>query len=500
MPVDQGSERAGLPDQHPVQRELVDESKNTLWYLWSFLAVALFLRLWVFHAFPSIYWADEIFQAQEPAHRIVYGFGVLTWEYRLGLRSWVLPGIVAAVVKSTAWISTGSAGYIFGTALFFSIISLTTVWFAYSWCRRYFGLHYALVAACSTAIWFELVDFGPRVLSEVVAGNLLLPAIYWGSLGSEKKSESKKRLFLIGLLLGLSVCLRVQLAPAVLLLALWIMSRSWKTRLLSVGGGMLLVLAVFGIVDTITWSFPFHSYFSYFREDILHHRAADSGTLPWHYYIVSLLVHTGPLALLALAGVRRAPILGWTSLAVLIPHSIIAHKEFRYIYLVLPLLLTLASVGLIDSLHFLTLKTRWRPSVRMISMASAGFVLACSLFLAAEFPRWHKAAGDLRAFSRLSNDSQACGLAVVGIHWWDTGGYTYLDRPIPIFIFSDNSDARPFTATFNRIVVPQSAEAPLVNYSPVDCEEGVCTYRRAGTCERGASEFEINEYLRRNGY
>lgn len=499
LTAEPSAEETGVLDRPAVHLELGHKPKKNLKYLWAFLAIALFLRLWVFHAFPSIYWADEIFQAQEPAHRIVYGTGVVTWEYRLGLRSWVLPGIVAGVVKATAWLAPGSSGYIFGTALFFSIISLTTVWFAFSWCRRYFGMHYALLAAFTTTVWFELVDFGPRALSEVIAGNLLLPALYWGALECNPKAENKKRLFVIGALLGLSACLRVQLAPAVLLVALWIMARNWRARLLSVGGGMLVVLAIFGAVDAFTWSFPFHSYFSYFTEDILHHRAAASGTLPWYYYVVALFVHTGPLVLLALVGLRRAPILGWTSLAVLLPHSLIAHKEFRYIYLVLPLLLTLASIGLIDVFQFLARKTKWRLSTAAICLVSAGIVLVCSLGLSAVFPRWHKASGDLRAFSRLSTDSNACGLAVLGIHWWDTGGYTYLDRPIPIFIFSDKRDAGSVAPVFNRIVAPQSSGVPLPDYSLLRCQEGICIYEREGACERGGSQFEINQYLRQNG-
>jgi GPI mannosyltransferase 3 len=497
--ADYSAEETGLLDPPALQLELTSKPKKNLSYLWAFLGLALFLRLWVFHAFPSIYWADEIFQVQEPAHRIVYGTGVVTWEYRLGLRSWVLPGIVAGVVKATAWFAPGSSGYIIGTALFFSLLSLTTVWFAFSWCRQYFGLHYALLAAFTTTIWFELVDFGPRALSEVIAGNLLLPAIYWGALESNQKSENKKRMFFIGLLLGFSACLRVQLAPAVLLVALWIISRNWKARLQTVGAGMLAVLAIFGSVDALTWSVPFHSYFSYFTEDILHHRAAASGTLPWYYYVSALFVHTGPLVLFALVGVRRAPILGWISLAVLLPHSLIAHKEFRYIYPVLPILLTLSSIGLIDSLQLLARKSKWRLSVRSTSLVSAGVVLACSLGLSAVFPRWHKAGGDLRAFSRLSTDSKACGLAVLDIHWWDTGGYTYLNRPIPIFVFSGAREAASVAPAFNRIVAPQSAVPALPSYSLFSCQDGVCLYRREGACQTGGAEFEINEYLRRRG-
>jgi GPI mannosyltransferase 3 len=463
------------------------------------LALALLLRLIVFHSSPSIYWADEIFQTQEPAHQLAYGPGMVTWEYRLGLRSWVLPALIAGIMKSTAWIGPGSSGYVFGTAFFFALLSLTAVWFAFSWCLKYFGVQYALLAAFSTAIWFELVNFGPRALNELLAGNLFLPAIYLGSLPSDPKVENKFRLILVGFLLGLTACLRIPYAPAVLLAGLWIISRNWKARLLPIGASVISVAIVFGLVDAITWSFPFYSYWAYFRENIVNHKAAGFGILPWYYYFVSLFVHTGPLALFALIGVRRSLILGWISLAILLPHSVIAHKEFRYIYPVLPLLLILAAIGQIDFLQFVERKLQWRPLPQINFLIAAGFVLTCSLALASQFPRWQKARGGLRAFSLLSEDRDACGLAIFHVKWWDTGGYTYLHRPIPIFFLPGSDDGASISQSFNRLVMPQSDAVPFPGYQVSSCRDGVCVYRRAGPCQAGSSEFEINEYLKRTG-
>ena len=476
-------------------------SKDTLVPLLAVFALALLLRLAVFHSSPSIYWADEIFQTQEPAHRIAYGPGMVTWEYRLGLRSWVLPVIIAGVMKATAWLGPGSSGYVFGTAFFFALISLTAVWFAFSWCNKYFGLESAVLAAFSTAVWFELINFAPRALYEVLAGSLFLPAIYLGSLPpSDTKVENRWRLILIGLLLGLTACLRIQYAPAALLAGLWIMSRNWKARWLPITGAALVVVAVFGFVDALTWSFPFYSYWAYFRENIVNHKAANFGILPWYYYFGSLFVHTGPLALFALVGVRRSPILGWISLAILLPHSAIAHKEFRYIYPVLPILLVLASIGLVEFLQFVQRKMQWRRAPQTVFLVAAGFVLICSLGLASQFPRWQKARGGLRAFTFLSNDRDACGLAVLNVNWWDTGGYTYLHRQIPIFFLPNSGYDPSISQSFNRLVLPQSDAVPFPGYHAASCQDGVCVYRREGSsCQGDASFYESNEYLRRLG-
>ena len=487
---------ASLLDLRLQQKDFSLQSRSAFWYLLIFLAIALFLRLAAFLSFPSVYHPDEIYQTQEAAHRLAYGIGVIPWEYRLGVRSWVLPAVIAGIMKCSAWLSSGSSGYILGIAFFFSLLSLTVVWFAFSWCRRYLGIQYALLAAFTTTIWFELIYFGPRTLNEFVAGNLFLPAIYLGSLKPDQEPERKWRLLLIGMLLGLTVSLRMQFGPAVLLAGLWIMSRDWKARFLPITCGIAIVVMVFGMVDAITWSYPFYSYYAYLRENIYHHRASSFGTRPWYYFVSVLFAYEGPMPIFALMGVRRSPILGWVCLAVLFPHLLVGHKEYRFIYPVLPLLLTLAAIGLIDFLQFLERKTTFHPSLEARLLIAASFVLVCSLSFAGRYPGYAQDRGNLRSFNRLSKDAQACGVAIYQIDWWNLGGYTYLHRAIPIFLFHSFSGADSVAGTFNRLVAPESTAVLLEGYSPSSCRDGVCVYQREGTCHAGGAEYEINEVLK----
>jgi hypothetical protein len=59
--------------------------------LWFVLGVALLLRLGAIVAFPSLHHPDENFQLFEQAHRIAFGYGIVPWEFRDGIRSPVLP-------------------------------------------------------------------------------------------------------------------------------------------------------------------------------------------------------------------------------------------------------------------------------------------------------------------------------------------------------------------------------------------------------------------------
>jgi hypothetical protein len=92
-------------------------------------------------------------------------------------------------------------------------------------------MQYALLAAFTTAISYELINFGPRALIELIAAaSTSHLSRFFGTRSKAGKQVATWRLLLIGLLLGLTVCLCIQFAPAVLLAGLWIMSRDWNSR------------------------------------------------------------------------------------------------------------------------------------------------------------------------------------------------------------------------------------------------------------------------------
>ena len=70
--------------------------------LWAALIAGLGCRLYVALTDHGIYWPDEIHQSLEPAHRLVFGYGFIAWEFAAGARNWAFPGFVAALMKTSA--------------------------------------------------------------------------------------------------------------------------------------------------------------------------------------------------------------------------------------------------------------------------------------------------------------------------------------------------------------------------------------------------------------
>ena len=59
--------------------------------------VAVAARLLPVLAFAGINHPDEVFQSVEQAHRLVFGTGLVPWEFVYGTRSWVFPGALAGL-------------------------------------------------------------------------------------------------------------------------------------------------------------------------------------------------------------------------------------------------------------------------------------------------------------------------------------------------------------------------------------------------------------------
>ena len=468
------------------------------------MVAGLFLRVGVAVKFPNVDHTDEIFQTQEPAHHLAYGYGVVSREWRVGARSWVFPAFLAGVMRATDWMGSGSAGYQLGIAIVLSLISLTAIWFGFAWARRAGGMEAAIIAAGGCATWYELIYFAPKALTEVVATHALLPGLYLGMYG-ERLGE-KLRMFLAGIFCGLAVALRLPLAPAVGFVALWFCYPNWRKRTLPLAAGLLLPVMGFGLVDALTWSHPFQSYLVYFHREIgdfsipaLSKTAAAGGETayqPWYWYLELLCAHLGPVLFLVLMGIRRSPLLGCLALIHLVFHCFYGASQVRYLYPLMPLEITLAALGIVELVPAFNQRRKSPLSSRTIVGGGLAFLALSSCLLVSGFD-WSRRSGCLIAFNQLSRDSTLCGVGVYHMGWWNLGGYAHLHQNVPIFLFWKESDFKEQWSSFNAILVPGKLDDPQHTLELAGCWNGLCLYRRPGECTPPQAEYEINSVLRR---
>ena len=456
--------------------------------------VAVGLRLVPIIVEPSLNWGDEIFQTLEPAHRLVYGYGLVTWEFQLGMRSWLLPGFVAVVMEAARLIGDGPDIYLPAIAAVLALLASAPVICCFLWARRWYGLPAAFAGAALVGIAPELVYFGARALSETVAAHLLVIGFFLLQTGEGR--GARRRLFAAGVLLGVACLLRIHVAPAVLVLALWSNPVSWRSRLPVLIAGGLLAGACGAALDWVSLGYPLASLWRNLQFNIIDGVSADFGTEPWNYYLLGEfgLWGAGGLFMLvaAVLGGRRLPALLAAALVILAVHSGFAHKEYRFIYPAIVFITVLAGLGLAQLTQW---AVEWlaRQGIenRLTATLCAALLFAYSGSLM--FKAWtsetmtelrSRAHDSLLAAAYVRHTPAFCGLGLYGAEgrdWVMYGGYTYLHRLVRIYWPADETELTTSARAFDTLIYTTAPPAEL-GFTTTACFGKTCVAQRSGAC------------------
>ena len=144
------------------------ERRRALWLLAASLALGAAYRLYFACTDDGIFWPDEIYQSLEPAHRLVFGWGLVPWEFIDGARNWALPGLVAFLIKLSG--SADPRIYLAVVRIAFVAISVATAYASYLLARGCGAreLPAAIGAACFSLGALPLY-FGHRAMSETAS-------------------------------------------------------------------------------------------------------------------------------------------------------------------------------------------------------------------------------------------------------------------------------------------------------------------------------------------
>lgn len=405
--------------------------------------VAIVLRILRAQLPDDTVYADDVFQILEPAHRLVFGYGYVAWEYVAGIRNWVLPGAVALILGSLDRIGIDQpevyGPIITGIAILVSLIPIDV---ARRTAQLLGGVRAGLLAAIGAAIYPPLLFAAQKITPEIIAGYALAAALLF-SLKAGRGSAAAS-----GLLCGIVTGLRIHYAPA-LLVIIWIVFVRRQRDLTSVGIALVAgaaAFSVFGVVDWLTWGIPFVSYARAIEVNIVYGVAAKFGEMPPFYYITLFPFGIG-LALIASLDWQRTCWLLIPALVVLFVHSLIGHKEPRFVFAIHALTVTAIAIPLAD----------WtRPAAKRRLLGAA--VCLCSVFvciksyLVTSQPVALIVADYRAAISALRTQSDMQALAAYGVGLYNFPGAYWLHRNIPI-IQEANVPAKGIPGGVTHIIV-----------------------------------------------
>ena len=306
-------------------------------YLPLVLALAFAARAAVALSGDFVLHPDEIMQYLEPAHRLVFGSGVTYWEQFYGARSWLVPGTVAGVLLLFDAVGLGQPSwYVGGVKLLFCAVSLAIPAGMYFFGRRHFGETAGRAALLAGAFWYELVGFAHKPMTEFVA---TAPLVALLALCIRPSVDDARTVWTAAFLAVLTAAIRLQYAPAALLLLGIVFLRTGKRIQLTLAAAGFT--AAFGVFDAVTWNGGlFHSYATIIRYHLMVGPLRTDESPAYQFLLWLTLAGVG-LSLLCVAAALRRPrrygfLLGLIALVVLV-HSLQTHKEYRYIFAVIPL-------------------------------------------------------------------------------------------------------------------------------------------------------------------
>jgi len=380
-------------------------------------------------------------------------------------------------------------------AVTFAAIGAAPVFCCFQWCRRKFGLAGAIIGGATVAMAPELVYFGARTLSEVIAAHLLVLA--WYVIEPGKPVKSRRRIAAAGALLAMVCLLRVQLAPTVAVVALWSAWDIRRDRLVPmlVGGSIVMLFGT--LFDMATLGSPLASIWRYVLYNTYYGVSSEFSTDPWYYYLLGELEVWGSAAILLIClvglGARQMPCLFVAALTTIAVHSGIAHKEYRFIYLAVLMLMVLAGLGLANLVQ---IGAQWlhRQGLRRGAAVAAATIVALASWGGVSAKVWTGPAltslrfrlhDELSAIHLARSIPALCGVGVYGKNAWVRyGGYAYLGRPVPMFWPSDEAELVASAAAFDTLLYDRTERAPPagLGFTALHCFGPICIARRQGGC------------------
>ena len=416
------------------------------------LALAFAVRAALALAGDFVLHPDEIMQYLEPAHRLAFGNGVVYWEYFYGARSWLVPGVVAGALKLFDAAGLGEPfWYVGGVKLLLCVISLAIPAGMYCFARRHFGETAARLALLAGAFWYELAGFAHKPLTEFVATAPLLGLL---ALCASPSPDRPRVVWQAAGLAVLVAAIRLQYAPVALVLLAVVFLRTRLKLLLALSAAA--ACCAVGIFDALAWDGGlFHSYLTNVRFNLIlgEMRTAES---PAFQFLWWLTLAGGGLSVACLAAALRWParyglLLGLIAV-LLLAHSVQAHKEYRFIFAVIPLWLLIGADLTARAAAWIAGRPPARPGGQRWTVGAAGAVFAAvslagvSNALPAQervYQAWSRetgVTGFLRGqdpiFAAYRYLARAPGVEAVwqvDRPYFNLPGYYYLHRAIPFY-------------------------------------------------------------------
>jgi hypothetical protein len=465
---------------------------NERTWFWGLLAIAILLRTLSFDPY-GMHHPDEVLQYIEPAYRLVSGEGIVTWEYRYGMRGWLLPWLLAGPMALGEAVGGSAFAGIVAARVAASAVGLIPVVAAWRLGRRTSPTH-AIVAMAAMAFWYEQLVFSTHVLTETLA-----TALFLGAAALIDERASRGRMIAGGALIALAAIFRFQYGLAAGIFVLLVLRNDWR-RWSWLILGALPAAGISGAVDLAMGQWPFQWIWVNIQLNLIEGRASGYGVEAPAFFLQAIWGQWGlltvPILLLAIMTGRTYRPLLFAALFNLAAHSLIGHKEYRFVELSMAAIILLAAIGSVNGWRWI--ERRWGRS-----FAAAPALIALVLIWAAAsawlgrgrpLDRWFGERSVGPELAQLAGrDPRVCGIGTMTFEYWQLSR-AYIGRDMPILLLDQvrepEANLKPpgrELASINAVIASSRSGPLLPGYSAVRCKGPEpyrrCLFTRPGGCQ-----------------
>lgn len=303
--------------------------------------------------------SDEYFQIVEfGSYKLsIAPAAVLPWEYAAKIRPALQPYLFALAHRLAGLLGIDDRFTVF------SLVHLATGLFGFALTNAFV---LKAVRGWQGAFWalalnnfLALVPFlRCSFSSETMGGLALMLSLLWLDNAFQKDRPAGTVLFSTGLVMAFSFFFRFQMAFALVGTLVWLLAKQWGRwqPIFLLAAGFFVGVAVNVLLDHRYYGAWCFTPYNYFVANIIEGKAAAFGVSPWWYYVPVLIGMAVPPLSLSLFKWFGAGLFDWSKPFAgamsffIIGHSLIGHKEERFLFPVLLFLVPMAAMAYRDRL------------------------------------------------------------------------------------------------------------------------------------------------------
>ncbi|EFA77662.1 putative transmembrane protein [Heterostelium album PN500] len=338
--------------------------------IWVFVFLMIIFRCINSLLINTFFDPDEYWQSLEVAHQTVFGYGYLTWEWSAKIRSFLHPMLFAIVYKLLLLFKLDTPyAVIIVPKLLQGIVAAVGDIYLYKLSKAIFGKECAKWTLIINLInWYTFVCIVRTYSNSIETVLFVISLYYWPLPGKTQPSEANYKIFnnvqISVILTSFAFIIRPTTAIMWLyLVPLYLYSniRSLKQLLLFVFRDVLLV-AVCVLTISIYVDYLFYHEitlvpFNFLYFNVIKNISALYGTHPiWWYFVAGFPTIASAVLPLFAYGVYRLWSLqqkdvpnrlhlAYCAMSTIALYSLLAHKEFRFIFPILPLAVMYAGLA-----------------------------------------------------------------------------------------------------------------------------------------------------------